>query len=166
MVVLATLLEFELLKEIFTYTCSKYRKEEFIFFASTNGVYLSDEMKSWFATHRNCFWLGLSLDGAKETHDTNRSNSFDAIDFDFFLRCWPDQGVKMTLSEFSLPRLADNIKFIHSLGFKEIGGVNLAEGDFDWSDDKYIKILIPQLKELVDFYVKDESIVVNQMLDK
>ncbi len=57
----------------------------------------------------------------------------------------------MTLSEFSLPRLADNIKFVHSLGFNNINGVNLAEGSFDWSKDEYITIMAHQLKELVDF---------------
>ena len=125
------LMEFDLLKSIFSYTCSTYSDIEHIFFATTNGTLLNDEMKEWFSAHRKFFTLGLSLDGAKETHDANRSNSFDSIDFDFFLKNWPEQGVKMTLSEFSLPRLAENIKFIHNLGFKRISGVNLAEGNFD-----------------------------------
>jgi len=160
------LLEFELLKDIVKYTCSKPRGTKIVFYASTNGAFLSDEIKNWFTKHKECFVLGLSLDGNKETHNMNRSNSFDAIDFNFFLRNWPEQGIKMTLSEYSLPRLAENIRFIHSIGFKEIGGVNLAEGDFDWSSDKYIKILIPQLEELVDFYVSNESLKLNQMFDK
>jgi radical SAM protein with 4Fe4S-binding SPASM domain len=71
----------------------------------------------------------------------------------------------MTLSEFSLPHLAENIKFVHSLGFKEIGGVNLAEGNFDWSNEEYIKIMIPQLEELVEFYVENDTLEINQMLD-
>lgn len=160
------LLEFELLKEIVSYTCSKYSSVSHVFYATTNGSILTDEMKEWFTAHRKCFVLGLSLDGAKETHDANRSNSFDSIDFDFFMRNWTEQGIKMTLSEFSLPRLAENIKFVHSLGFKNIKGVNLAEGEFDWSKDEYIKVLIPQLKDLVDFYVENENLTLNQMLDK
>lgn len=72
----------------------------------------------------------------------------------------------MTLSDFSLPRLADNIKFLHSLGFKDISGVNLAEGSFDWNDDKYIKILIPQLQKLVEFYINNETLKLNQMFAK
>ena len=137
------LIEFDLLKQIFSYVSSKYNDVEHIFYATTNGTLLNSEMKEWFSAHRNCFVLGLSLDGAKETHDVNRSGSFDSIDFDFFLKNWPEQGVKMTLSEYSLPRLAENIKFIHGLGFKHINGVNLAEGSFDWSKEEYIKILIP-----------------------
>ena len=160
------LFEFDLIKEIFSYAQNKHQNINYTFRATTNGTVLDDKMKKWFTAHNRKFKLGLSLDGAKETHDTNRNNSFDAIDFDFFLQNWLNHGVKMTLSEFSLSRLAENIKFIHYLGFKRIRGVNLAEGYFDWSNEEYIKILIPQFAELVSFYVKNDSLKLNQMFDK
>lgn len=160
------LLEFELIKDIVDYVRAKDTEEQYIFYATTNGTVLTEEMKKWFEENRHQFVLGLSLDGLKETHDYNRSNSFDKIDFDFFLRNWPEQGIKMTLSEKSLEHLADNIIFAHSLGFKEIGGVNLFEGQFDWSDEKYIKILIPQLEALVEYYVEDDDIPLDQMMNK
>jgi sulfatase maturation enzyme AslB (radical SAM superfamily) len=160
------LLEFDLIKDLFEYTKNKNPRYKYIFYATTNGTILTDKMKKWFTENKNQFWLGLSLDGGKQTHDYNRSNSFDAIDIDFFINTWPEQGVKMTLSEFSLPNLAEDIKYIHSLGFKDISGVNLFEGTFDWSDDKYISMLVPQLKELVDFYLKNPDIKLNQMFDK
>ena len=71
----------------------------------------------------------------------------------------------MTLSEHSLPNLAENIRFIHALGFK-ITGVNLAEGDFDWDNEKYLAILVPQLKQLVDYYLENEQLELCQMFDK
>ena len=160
------LLEFHLLKQVFCYTCSNYANIPWIFYATTNGTLLNDEMKEWFSAHRRNFVLGLSLDGTRETHNANRSGSFDKIDTEFFLRNWPQQGVKMTLSEYSIPRLAENVKFIHSLGFQNIRGVNLAEGDFDWDQDKYIEMLIPQLAELVDFYLESGGAMTNQMLDR
>jgi sulfatase maturation enzyme AslB (radical SAM superfamily) len=123
-------------------------------------------MKKWLTEHKKIFYLGLSLDGTKEAHDYNRSNSFNSIDIDFFKNTWPDQGVKMTLSEYSLGHLAKDIKYIHSLGFSDINGVNLFEGDFDWDKDIYINMIVPQLKDLVIFYVKNENIPVNQMFDK
>jgi len=159
------LLEFDLIKEIVAYTCSKKRKEKFIFFATTNGTILTEAMKKWFVAHKEIFVLGLSLDGARETHNFNRSNSFDKIDIDFFLTNWSNQGVKMTLSEYSLLHLAENIKFLHSKGVKDIQGVNLAEGNFDWSDNKYIKLLTPQLTELVEFYVENDTLELNQMFN-
>lgn len=160
------LLEFGLIKRIYEYVESKVTDNNYIFYATTNGTVLTSEMKEWFENHRNKFVLGLSLDGCRETHNFNRSNSFDKIDFDFFLKNWPNQGIKMTLSEYSLEHLAENVIFAHSLGFKEVGGVNLFEGEFDWSDEKYIKTLIPQLEQLVDFYVKNDGIPLNQMLNK
>jgi radical SAM protein with 4Fe4S-binding SPASM domain len=160
------LLEFDLIKDIVTYTCSKHLNTKYIFYATTNGTSLTCDMKDWFTRHKDCFVLGLSLDGNRETHNYNRSNSFDKIDFNFFLKNWPDQGIKMTLSEFSLYHLADNIKFVHALGFREIGGVNLCEGVFDWSNDEYINIMIPQLKNLVEFYVENDKLRLNQMFDK
>jgi uncharacterized protein len=160
------LLEFHLIKEISDYIFKKNISMPYILFATTNGTLLNKEMKHWFTEHKEQFWLGLSLDGNKETHNFNRSNSFDMIDIDYFLMNWPEQGVKMTLSEFSLHHFAENIKFIHRLGFPKIGGVNLFEGDFDWNKDEYIQLLIPQFVELVEFYLTNEQFTLNQMFDK
>jgi radical SAM protein with 4Fe4S-binding SPASM domain len=77
----------------------------------------------------------------------------------------PGQGVKMTLSEFSLRNLAKDIKYIHLLGFDNIGGVDLAEGDFDWNKEDYMRILAPQLKELVTYYL-ETGIRLDQLLDR
>ena len=160
------LIEFELIKRIYEYTTAQYPQEDYIFYATTNGTVLNESMKDWFRSHKDRFVLGLSLDGLPETHNLNRSNSFGMIDIDFFRDTWPGQGVKMTLSEYSLDHLADNIIFLHSLGFKEINGVNLFEGTFDWSDEKYIKAIIPQLRKLVDFYVEHDDLVIDQMLGR
>jgi sulfatase maturation enzyme AslB (radical SAM superfamily) len=160
------LLEFTLIKEIFSYVYKIRPEIPYIFFATTNGTLLTAELKQWFIEHLDCFQLALSLDGRKETHDKNRSNSFDSIDVDFFLQNYPEQGVKMTVSEYSLPNLADNIVYLHSLGIKEIEGVNLAEGNFDWNKDEYIKLLIPQLKMLVDYYVEHDDLIPCMLFDK
>jgi len=159
------LLEFELIKDIFTYTNNKNIKYPFLFFATTNGTVLTDEMKAWFLEHKDSFWLGLSLDGTRVTHNYNRSNSFDNIDVDFFCTTWPEQSVKMTLSEYSLEHLSDDVKFTHSLGFNHIGGCNLFEGNFNWNNDVYIQKLIMQLKELSVFYINNETYT-NQLFDK
>lgn len=160
------LLEFELIKQMYDYSHNKYPDIEQIFYATTNGTVLTDDMKKWFSDHRDDFILGLSLDGDRESHNMNRSNSFDKIDTSFFLKNWPNQGVKMTLSTYSLSHLAENIKFIYSLGFKSIRGVNLAEGDFEWTNEKYLRMLIPQLSELVEFYLENEEINLDQLFDK
>lgn len=160
------LIEFELIKDIVHYVREKKTDEPYLFYATTNGTVLTDEMKEWFEANRDQFVLGLSLDGAKATHDKNRCNSFDSIDFDFFLRNWPEQSVKMTLSEMSLEHLAENIEYVHSLGFKEIGGVNLFEGEFDWGEERFVKQLIPQFERLVAYYVDHDELPLDQMMNK
>lgn len=163
------LLEFELIKNIVEYYKIEKHKpvKRFIFSATTNGALITEPMKKWFEENRNFIILCLSLDGNKETQDHNRDNSFDSIDFDFFVKNYPDQGVKMTLTDYSLPRLFENVIFIHSLGFRRINGVNLYEGDFNFDNEAYLKILVPQLQQLVDFYSKSEnSHLFNQMFDK
>lgn len=153
------LLKFELIKQIVEYTTNCYKpKIKYSFFVSTNGTILNEEMKNWFSEHKDKICLGLSLDGTKETHNSNRSNSFDLIDIDFFRKNWQNQNIKMTLSEKSLYNFAENIKYIHSLGFG-INGADLSEGLFDWSGEKYLKILIPQLQELVEFYSENDNLV-------
>jgi sulfatase maturation enzyme AslB (radical SAM superfamily) len=160
------LLEFSLIKRIFSYVCSIQPEIPYIFFATTNGTLLTNEMKKWFIEHIDCFQLALSLDGGKETHDKNRSNSFDSIDIDFFLQNYPEQDIKMTVSEYSLPYIANDIIYLHSLGIKEIEGVNLAEGSFDWDKDEYIKLLVPQLKILVNYYVEHDDLKPCMLFDK
>lgn len=160
------LLEFNLIKEIVKYVRTKKSKIPVKFFATTNGTVFTEEMKAWFEKHRSEFVLSLSLDGTKKSHDINRSYSFDDIDIAFFRNNWPYQGVKMTISEQSLNYLAENIIFIHEFGFNRIDGVNLFEGAFDWNKDRYIKILVPQLKTLTDYYLENPQISVNQMFRK
>ena len=160
------LIEFELEKEIYEYTYKKYKDSSYIFYATTNGVLLTDEMKQWFTDHKDTFVLGLSLDGLPETHNHNRSNSYDKIDKEFFIKTWPYQGIKMTISEYSLKNFADNVIYLHELGFKEIDGVNLFEGTFDWSNEKYVKVIIPQLKRLVEYYVEHDGIMLDQMMGR
>ena len=163
------LLEYDLIKRIVEHYKLPENKpsKQFVFSATTNGALLNAEMKEWFQNNKDKIILCLSLDGAKETQDHNRPNSFDKIDFDFFVRNYPRQGVKMTLSDYSLPRLSENVIFIHSLGFKKITGANLFEGDFDFDNEEFIRILVPELKRLVDFYSKPENgDLYNQMFDK
>lgn len=160
------LLEFELIQRIYEYTKGKKPSKKYAFFASTNGTILTEEMKEWFRFHKEDFTLGLSLDGCRETHNKNRSNSYDLIDFDFFLDNYPNQSVKMTLSQYSLETLAQDIISIHKRGFLHISGVNLAEGDFDWSDEKNVITLAGQLAQLEDYYLTNPNIPINQMLNR
>ena len=97
------LLEFELIKKIVDFIKIRKYKNKYIFFATTNGTILTQEMKLWFVENRNFIVLGLSLDGTREMHNINRSNSYDMIDIDFYVKYYSEQGVKMTISPETLP---------------------------------------------------------------
>lgn len=158
------LLEFSLIKKIVEYAFSLKTNISYKFFATTNGTLLTEEMKKWFSMNCKIISLGLSLDGDRDTQNYNRSNSFEKIDFNFFKNTWKNQSVKMTLSSYSLQNFAHDVKFIHSLGFS-IMGSNLAEGDFDWGNDEYLKILAEQLKELSVFYTNNDKLILPQMFN-
>lgn len=159
------MLEFDLIRKICEYTWGREQEKPYIFYATTNGTVLTEEMKPWLIKNVDRFKLGLSLDGTRDTQNHNRSDSFDRIDISFFQKYYLDQGVKMTISEYSAGHLAENIKYLHSLGFA-VGGANLAEGDFDWNNEAFVSVIAVQLKQLVRFYADNLSLTPCHMFDK
>lgn len=160
------LLETELLKNVYEYAMSRYEDDRLMFFATTNGTVLSSEDKEWFRKHKDRFVLGLSLDGTPQTHNINRSNSYDKIDIPFFVNTWPKQGPKMTISKSTIQNLANDIIYIHEQGFKYINGVNFAEGDFDWGNKDDLRILSQQLRKLLEYYTEHCDLNLDQMFGK
>ena len=160
------LIRFDLIKQIYEYVNGHKGNQQVTFSASTNGTLLNDEMKKWFSLHKDNFILGLSIDGEPNSQNHNRSNSFNKIDIPFFVNNWPHQGVKLTISDYSISFLADNIKFLYSMGFENIEGVNLAEDTVDWSSDYYLYALAKQLKILSDYYVEHPEVKLDQTFAK
>ncbi|MBU4176552.1 MAG: radical SAM protein [Desulfurivibrionaceae bacterium] len=147
------LLEFDLIKNVFEYCHSRTWKKRYRMSLGTNGTVLTETMKEWFLRHP-CFQLSLSLDGTKEVHDHNRSNSYDRVirHVDFFRRY--DQTVKMTISPFTIPRLADSIVHIHELGLKPEANV-VFENIWGTPEEKsqLLRVYARELDKLVAFYV-------------
>lgn len=148
------LLRFDLIKEVAEWAWSNPWPVNYMHFATTNGTLLNDAMKSWFETHKNQFCLGLSLDGSPETHDINRRGSYSHIDLEFFLRLWPGQHIKMTLSKESLQALANDVVLLHQIGFTI--SFNPANGIY-WNEDD-ADIYENQLNLLADYYIEHPDI--------
>ncbi|GHV92599.1 radical SAM protein [Spirochaetia bacterium] len=149
-------LKFDLMRETAEYFWGKYNPENrYVFFASTNGTLLTEEIKKWLSDHKKHFWCGLSFDGTEAMQNKNRSNSADNIDLNFFVKTWPKQGIKMTVSRITLPDIAEGTIFLHKKGFQVNN--NLAYG-LDWNDDACIKIISEQLEKLMDFYLDNPDI--------
>ena len=155
-------LEFELLKQITEYICSVKGDTPCQVFATTNGTLVHGHIQEWLRNHRCCFVCGLSLDGTREMHNINRSNSYDDIDIDFFKELYPDQDVKMTISKETLPDLAKGVIELHEKGF--IVSCNLAY-QIDWSSEENADILNRELYKLVDYYLENPNVIPCSMLD-
>ena len=78
-------LAFDNIKRIYDYVNVNWPDKQWIMFATTNGTLIHDEIQDWLKNHKR-FICGLSLDGNKLMQDINRSNSFDQIDIDFFIK--------------------------------------------------------------------------------
>lgn len=137
--------------------------DEYRFFATTNGTLIHGDIQNWLKRNHNRFVLALSMDGNREMQNINRSNSYDLIDFGFFVTTWPEQGVKMTISQYSINQLADGVIHLHDLGFSDIAS-NLAEM-VDWSDPKYLKIFQRELGKLTDYYLTHPTMNVCSLFD-
>ncbi len=158
------LLRFPFIKSLCEWTWARQWPQEYIYYADTNGVNLSDDVKKWAIQNKHRFIMLLSLDGTPSTQNINRSNSFDKIDLDFFMQNWPEQGVKMTISDKHLDSLAEDVIFLHSKGLK-VKGSNIAEGIIiDNFDEKY-EIIKQQYQILIDWYLEHPDVNVAQLFD-
>ena len=155
-------LAFDLIKQITEYICSKKGTIPCTIFATTNGTLVHGEIQDWLQEHKCCFVCGLSLDGTREMHNINRSNSYDDIDLNFFATQYPLQDVKMTISLDTLPNLADGVIDMHKKGF--LVSCNLAY-EIDWSDPNNMVMLERELHKLIAFYLTNPHITPCSMLD-
>lgn len=131
-------------------------------FATTNGTLVHGEVQDWLREHVGCFICGLSLDGTRDMHNVNRSNSYDDIDLDFFLEMYPEQDVKMTVSRETLPHLAEGVIELHQKGFAV--SCNLAY-EIDWSDPENLSVLTRELEALISFYLAHPEVEPCSMLN-
>lgn len=148
------LAEFGTIRAVCEYTWQKYTALDVTFHSPTNGTLLDKEMRQWFCDNRERIALGLSFDG-KLSQDRNRSNSSSCIDIDFFSEMWPDQPLKMTISESSVNNLAADIISLHERGFNF--GVNCACGEPEWSAES-LKLFGEQMITLADYYNANDNI--------
>jgi len=146
--------EFKNIKKVCEYFWREKQPKNYIFYATTNGTLITSKIKKWLYKNKNKFVCGLSLDGDKPSTNINRSNSFDLIDIDFFTKTWPNQGIKMTISDKTLNNLYDDIIFFHNKSIKF--SCNLAYG-INWNKEEYINILENELIKLTDYYLNNPS---------
>lgn len=158
------LLEFSLIKRISEWLWSiPMEKKLMVLFAPTNGTLLTDEMKIWFTKNKERFNLGLSFDGDMNMQNKNRSESYCKVDLNYFVKTWPEQSVKMTISPETISNLSNGVVFLHNAGFRYIS-TDLAMGpSVKWTKES-LKIYQTELKKLVNFYIDNPQFIPFSML--
>ena len=144
------LLEFEKIKLLSEWCWEQEWGIRYILFASTNATLLTPKMKEWFYEHRDKIVLGVSLDGTLAMQAINRGDLASKIDIDFFLKTWPLQGIKMTISKETLPFISEGVIYLHERGFQHIYA-NLAYG-IDWNNTD-LETYKEQLLILTKYYI-------------
>lgn len=153
-------IEFPLMKKIVENVEKNNFHKPYCFFATTNGTLVQGEIIDWLR-ERNNFYCGLSYDGTPEMQDANRSGSSSLIDLDFFIKQYPTQDIKMTISTDTLESLYDGVVYLEDKGFSV--SCNLAYG-IDWSDRKYADVLESELSKLIKRYLNDPALTPSRIL--
>lgn len=133
-------------------------------FIPTNGTLLNEKMKKWFFLNKERVCLGLSFDGNLLMQNINRSNSAPLVALDFFLKTWPRQSIKMTISPETIQMLYDGIVFLHEQGFRHITA-DLAMGNNVHWEIKHLVSFKNQLDKLVNYYLNHPNLPRFSMLN-
>ena len=141
-------LVYDKIKQLCETLWNKNFNDYYHFHVTTNGTLVHGEIQEWLIKNKDKITLKLSLDGDKRSNDINRPHSFDLIDLPFFLSTWPDLRVNMTITPSTIPFFASNIKYLHSVGIRNI----LCHFSLftDWSKCNMKADFYNQLLDLID----------------
>ena len=139
--------------ELVEWTCLKKFKKTFLFFIETNGTLVHGDFQTWLLKMKRIVNLGLSIDGNRETHNKNRSNSYDSIDKKFFIENYPYQPARLTIYKNTIKSLSKDIIHLHNLGFSEVDA-EFANG-VTWDIDFIKTDLIAELEILCNYYLEN-----------
>jgi radical SAM protein with 4Fe4S-binding SPASM domain len=155
------LLNFSFIRQICEWTWAKTWQSDYRFFGTTNGMALSPEMKEWLTKNRDKICFALSIDGNSTMNYENRGCILPDETLDFFVRLWPKQPVKMTLSKETIGDMFEGIVYLHSRGFNI--SANLAYG-VDW-DESLVGIYRRELDKLVKYYIENPHLTPCSIFD-
>lgn len=145
-------LAFAFMDAVVSYVSKQYSNKVVRFKAVSNGTLIHGHIQQWLIDNKDVFEVTLSLDGDRETHNHNRCNSYDNIDFDFFINQYERHTtVSSVVVPDTLNKLAENVIEMERKGF----GIKYALADgITWDIEKNVPILEQQLDILIDYYLQ------------
>ena len=122
---------------------------------STNGIlYGSPKVQNYINKNLNHVSIGITIDGTKEKHDLNRvykdgRGSYDDVvkNIPLWLKQFPGEGTKVTVSSNDLPYIKESVLHLFSLGIEQVNINCVFENIWKENDDQ---ILFDQLISLAD----------------
>ena len=142
--------------DLVEWTIAKNYRKPFLFFLQTNGTLVHGAFQDWLLKNKTHVHVGLSLDGTPESHNHNRSGSYDRIDVDFFVKHYQKQGVRMTVNSDTVGNLFNDIVHLHKLGFERVDAF-FAYG-IAWEVKDVRDQLALELRKLCDFYLENPHV--------
>jgi uncharacterized protein len=132
--------------------------ENYRFSFSTNGLmYGKNKVQRYIAKNRRHLSIGISIDGTKRKHDTQRifpngKGSYDAVvkNIPLWLEQFPDAATKATISHDDIPYIKDSVVHLFSLGIKNVNMNVVNEDVWKSGDDELFE---EQLVELADYII-------------
>lgn len=155
------LVEFNKIKEISEWVWQTFPEIDIQISAPTNGTLLNETIRTWLNKNHTRFSLGLSYDG-DYAQDNNRSNSAAMIDVTYFKNLWPEQPLKMTISEHHVDCLAKNITLMQKQG--NLISANVACGEQEWSNES-ISEFGRQMLILAQYYIDHPEVTPIDLLN-
>ena len=143
------MMNFTLIRQLVEWAEMEPLSVPYVFFMVTNGTLFDEERKDWFRQHKNRIVVGASFDGTFEMQEENRKTLEGSVDMDFFQTTWPEQGFHMTISQETLPHLAEGVLEMQRKGY--LLEASLAQG-IEWTD-RDAQIYLEQLYILSDAYL-------------
>ena len=121
---------------------------------TTNGTLLSEEKINWLKEHN--FYILLSIDGNKETQDSNRpcrdeeKSSFDLVsnNIPYLLKVYPKTTFRATIDESTAGNTFENYIFAEQAGFKSI--FMIPNGRTKWKQEN-ILILEQEVAKIFEY---------------
>lgn len=146
-------LAFNMIQNIVEYANKKYGKGKIHFSVVTNGTLVHGHIQEWILKNQDNIHITLSIDGNRDTHNLQRSGSFDKIDLNFF-SALNKPVANMVVTPESLSNLKENVEFLEGAGFYV---KTFLEEGVRW-EKKHLPILAEQLMKLINYYLDNHQL--------
>jgi uncharacterized protein len=135
--------------------------DSYRFSFSTNGLlYGKDKTQRFIAKNHSHLSIGISIDGTRRKHDSQRvfpdgKGSYDRVvkNIPLWLEQFPNAHTKATVSHDDIPYIKESVEHLFGLGIKNISINTVFEDVWQAGDDELFE---DQLRRLADYIIDND----------